>query len=79
MVARNHPKQWEDFLSQTSLPIANSYERGRAIPDAALVSLLLQVGEIERAVSVLRTMVELIVEEFEMQPLTRPSWLGAES
>jgi hypothetical protein len=45
------------------------------IPDVALVSLLLQVGEIPRAVSVLEAIVDSTVEEFEVQPLTRPQWL----
>lgn len=50
-------------------------EPASEIPDVALISLLLQVGEIPRALSVLQTIVDLTVEEFEAQPLMRPQWL----
>lgn len=75
LVAQHYPKRWTEFVASSALPIARSVERGCAIPDVSLISLLLKVGEIPRAVCVLETMVEITVEEFEMQPLVRPTWL----
>ena len=75
LVAQHYPKRWTEFVVKSTVPIPNRYERGLVIPDAVLISLLLQVGEIERAVSILQTLVEITQEEFEMQPLEHPSWL----
>jgi hypothetical protein len=75
LVAQHYPERWAEFVALSSVPIAKSIERGRAIPDVALISLLLQVGDVPRAVCLLQTMVEITLEEFEMQPLVRPTWL----
>jgi hypothetical protein len=58
-----------------SVPTSRHLQRGRAIPDTALISLLLQVGEVQRAVHLLQTLMEITLEEFEMQPLGRPVWM----
>jgi hypothetical protein len=75
LVAQHYSKRWTEFVAKSTAPILDRNERGLVIPDAVLVSLLLKVGEIERAVSILQTLVEITQEEFEMQPLERPSWL----
>lgn len=75
LVAQRYPKQWAEFVAQTSRPVSKRYEPACVIPDVALINLLLQVGEVPRALSVLQTIVDLTVEEFEVQPLTRPQWL----
>ena len=75
IVAKHYPKRWADFVALTSLQLPTRDNPARVIPDVALVSLLLQVGEIPRAVSVLEAIVDSTVEEFEVQPLTRPQWL----
>lgn len=75
LVAQHYPKRWAEFVAQTSRPVSKRYEPACVIPDVALISLLLQVGEIPRALSVLQTIVDLTVEEFEVQPLVRPQWL----
>lgn len=75
LVAQHYPKRWAEFVAQTSRPVSKRYEPACVIPDVALISLLLQVGEVPRALSVLQTIVDLMVEEFEVQPLTRPQWL----
>lgn len=75
LVAQRYPKRWAEFIFQTSKSVSRRYEPARVIPDIALISFLLQVGEIPRALSVLQTIVDLTVEEFEVQPLVRPPWL----
>jgi len=75
LVAQHYPKRWAEFVAQTSRPVSKRYEPVCVIPDVALISLLLQVGEIARALSVLQTIVDLTVEEFEVQPLETPHWL----
>ena len=75
LVAQHYPKRWAEFVAQTSRPVSKRYEPACVIPDVALISLLLQVGEIPRALSVLQTIVDLTVEEFEVQPLETPQWL----
>lgn len=75
LVAQHYPKRWAAFVAKTSKPVSKRYEPACVIPDVALISLLLQVGEVPRALSVLQTIVDLTVEEFEVQPLTRPQWL----
>ncbi|MBD8723055.1 NACHT domain-containing protein [Oxalobacteraceae sp. CFBP 13708] len=78
LVARHYKKRWGEFVVKSSIPISQLSERELVIPDVTLVSLLLQVGEIERAVKILNTLVEITLEEFEMQPLVRPRWLVGE-
>ena len=75
LVAQHYPKRWAEFVAQTSRPASKRYEPACVIPDVALISLLLQVGEVPRALSVLQTIVDLTVEEFAVQPLERPQWL----
>ncbi|HGW5377060.1 TPA: ATP-binding protein [Pseudomonas aeruginosa] len=75
IVAKTYPKRWMDFVTLSTTPVSDRVERGRKIPEATLISLLLQVGEIERAVSIMETVVDVTLEEFEMQPLARPEWL----
>ncbi|WP_281660939.1 NACHT domain-containing protein [Microvirgula aerodenitrificans] len=75
LFAQHYPKRWIEFVAKSTVPIPDRYEPGLVIPDTALVSLLLQVGEIERAVSILQTLVDITQAEFEMQPLNRPCWL----
>jgi len=75
LVAQHYPKRWAEFVTQTSRSVSKIYESERVIPDVGLMSLLLHVGEVQRALSVLQTIVDLVVEEFEVQPLTRPVWL----
>lgn len=75
LVAKHYPKRWEEFISKTSKSVSKRYEPASVIPDVALINFLLQVGEIPRAVSVLQTIVDITVEEFEVQPLMKPQWL----
>ena len=75
LVAQYYPNRWAEFVAQSSRPVSMRHEPEYVIPDVALISLLLQVGEIPRALSVLQTIVDLTVEEFEVQPLKRPRWL----
>lgn len=75
LLAVHYPERWEEFVAQTSKPVTTRYQPACVIPDVALVGLLLQVGKIPRAVSVLRAIVDCTVEEFEAQPLLRPQWL----
>lgn len=75
LVAQYYPKRWAEFVAKTSRPVSKRYEPACVIPDVALISLLLQVGEVPRALSVLQAIVDLTVEEFEVQPLTTPQWL----
>lgn len=80
VVAQHYPARWAEFVALSSEPIPDDFKRGRVIPDAALISLLLQVGEVQRAAQILQSMVDIAVEEFETQPLVRPAWLdGATS
>lgn len=76
LVAKHYPKRWAEFLAKSSRPVSSRYESGWVIPDVALVNFLILVGETQRAVSVLKTIVDVTVEEFEVQPLVRPQWLG---
>lgn len=78
LVAQHYPKRWAEFVAQTSRSVSKHYEPECVIPDVGLMSLLLRVGEVQRAMSVLQTIVDLVVEEFEVQPLTRPEWLDEE-
>ena len=75
LVAQYYKRRWAEFVTKTAEPVSGSYEPARVIPDVSLVIFLFQVGEITRALSVLGTIVDLIVEEFEVQPLVRPLWL----
>lgn len=75
LVAKHYPKRWGEFVALTSRQLPTRDDPTRVIPDVALVSLLLQVGEIPRALSVLEAVVDSTVEEFEVQPLKRPQWL----
>lgn len=75
LVAQHYRKRWAEFIAQTSKSVSKRYEPACVIPDVALISFFLQVGEIPRALSVLQTIVDVIVEEFEVQPLMRPQWL----
>jgi len=75
LVARHYRKRWREFVTSSTEPVYRSAVPGRVIPNAALINLLLQVDEVDRALSVLQTMVEVTLEEFEMQPLTEPLWL----
>lgn len=75
VVAEHYPARWAEFVALSSAPIPDNIKRGRVIPDAALISLLLQVGEVQRAAQILQCMVDIAVEEFETQPLVRPAWL----
>lgn len=80
VVAQHYPARWAEFVALSSVPIPDNFMRGRVIADAALISLLLQVGEVQRAGQILQCMVDIAVDEFEMQPLVRPTWLcGATS
>jgi len=74
LIGRLYPQRWAEFLARSSLPVLRSPERGRAIPDAGLVRLLLEVGEVARAKSVLVTMIDTLLEEFDSQPLLPPVW-----
>jgi hypothetical protein len=75
LVAKHYPKRWGEFVALTSRQLPTRDDLARVIPDVGLVHLLLQVGEIPRALSVLEAIVDSTVEEFEVQPLTRPQWL----
>lgn len=75
MVAKHYPKRWAEFVALSSRQLPSRDDPARVIPDVALVSLLLQVGEVSRALSVLEAIVDATVEEFDVQPLTRPEWL----
>lgn len=70
-----YPKRWQEFVALTSKQLPTKDDPVRVIPDVALISLLLRVGEIPRALSVLESIVDSTVEEFEVQPLVRPQWL----
>lgn len=75
LVAQHYPKRWAEFVAQTSLPLLSDRQPAYIIPDVSLISFLLQVGETPRALSVLQTIVDVTVEEFDIQPLMRPKWL----
>jgi hypothetical protein len=75
LVAKHYPKRWCEFVALTSRQLPTRDDPTRVIPDVALVNLLLQVGEMPRALSVLEAIVDSTVEEFEVQPLKRPQWL----
>lgn len=75
LVAKHYSKRWSEFVAMTSRQPPTRDDPARVIPDVALVSLLLQVVEIPRALSVLEAIVDSTVEEFEIQPLKRPQWL----
>jgi hypothetical protein len=79
VVALRYPNRWEEFLVASTVPESNPYGRGRSIPDTQLVKLLLKMGKNDRAVEILETMVDVVVEEFEEQPLPVPDWLGDEA
>lgn len=74
LVGKHYPKRWKEFLARSSLPAPNSYVQERAIPDAGIVRLLLEVNDLERAKSVFETMIDIVVEEFSAQPLEQPEW-----
>lgn len=74
LVAERYPRRWAEFLELSTQPLARYPERSRAIPDAGLVRLLLAVGERARARSVLETMVDAVLQEFDSQPLACPAW-----
>lgn len=75
LAAQHYRSRWPEFVAQTSMPASDTFGRERDIPDVGLVSLLLQVGEVQRAARVLRAIVDATVEEFESQPLGTPYWL----
>lgn len=75
LVAKDYPKRWAEFVDMSTVPIPEHSDRGRAIPDTGLITLLLHVGEVPRAISILRVLLDIAAEEFEMQPLGQPSWL----
>jgi hypothetical protein len=75
LVAQHYRSRWQEFVAQTSMPVSDAFDRERDLPDVGLVSLLLQVGEVQRATSVLYAIVDATVEEFESQPLGTPYWL----
>jgi len=74
LIAERYPRRWAEFLELSTQPLARYPERSRAIPDAGLVRLLLEVGERARAKSVLETMVDAVLQEFDSQPLACPVW-----
>lgn len=75
LVAQHYRSRWAEFVARTSRSTSATFGSERELPDVGLVRLLLQVGEVPRAVSVLHAIVDATVEEFEAQPLSRPSWL----
>lgn len=75
LAAKDYPKRWAEFVDMSTKPIPEQSDRGRAIPDTGLITLLLHVGEVPRAISILRVLLDIATEEFEMQPLGQPSWL----
>lgn len=75
LVAQHYRSRWAEFVARTSRPASDAFGLERELPDVGLVKLLLQVGEVPRAVSVLNAIVDATAEEFEAQPLARPSWL----
>ena len=75
LAAKDYPKRWAEFVDMSTLPIPEQSDRGRAIPDTGLITLLLHVGELSRAISILRVLLDIATEEFEMQPLEQPRWL----
>lgn len=75
LVAQHYRSRWREFVAQTSMPASDIFGPERDLPDVGLVSLLLQVGEVPRAASVLHAIVDATVEEFESQPLGKPCWL----
>ncbi|WP_145914762.1 hypothetical protein [Pseudomonas syringae group genomosp. 3] len=74
LVGSLYPIRWEEFLQLSTLPIPHYPEKKRAIPDARLVYLLLEVGQTARALSILSTLIDTTVAEFECQPLVQPAW-----
>jgi len=74
LVAERYPRRWAEFLALSTRPPPRYPERSRAIPDAGLMRLLLEVGELVRARSVLESMVDVVVQEFDCQPLVCPAW-----
>lgn len=75
LVAQHYPSRWPEFVARTSKPPSNTFGSERELPDMGLVRLLLQVKEVPRAISILHAIVDATVEDFEAQPLARPSWL----
>lgn len=75
LVAQHYRSRWAEFVSRTSRPPSDTFGSERELPDVGLVRLLLQVKKVPRAVSVLHAIVDATVEEFEAQPLAKPSWL----
>jgi hypothetical protein len=74
LVGQRYPRRWAEFLALSTLPPPRYPERSRAIPDAGLVRLLLEVGDVARARSVLESMVNAVLQEFDSQPLVCPAW-----
>jgi hypothetical protein len=74
LVGQRYPRRWAEFLALSTLPPPHYPERSRAIPDAGLVRLLLEVGNVARARSVMESMVEAVLQEFDSQPLVSPDW-----
>jgi hypothetical protein len=78
-VAQHYRSRWPEFVAQTSIPVPDAFGPERDVPDVGLVSLLLQVSEVQRAARVLHAIVDATVEEFESQPLGTPYWLDGRS
>lgn len=79
LAAKDYPKRWAEFVDMSTMPPPEQSDRSRVIPDAGLITLLLHVGEVSRAISILRVLLDIATEEFEMQPLGQPSWLMDQS
>lgn len=74
-IVAHYPARWEEFLRRTTGREANRYGGGRIVPGTALVSFLLELGETAKAANLAETIVDILCQEFEMQPLPRPDWL----
>lgn len=74
-IVTHYPKRWEEFLRRTTVREANRYGAGRVVAGTVLVSFLLELGETAKSSALAETIVDISCEEFEMQPLQRPSWL----
>ncbi|HDS1695119.1 MULTISPECIES: ATP-binding protein [unclassified Pseudomonas] len=69
-----YPSRWKEFLAKSSLPPPGAYVKARVIPDTGLVRLLIAVGELQQAKDVLSTLIDILIEEFSVQPLAPPQW-----
>lgn len=77
LAAKHYKTKWRDFIRDTSKSEWYWEQRGLgfAVGGAPLVDFLLRVGQTDIAISFVNTLVQLVIEEVQDQPILPAKWL----